>query len=251
MADKKEDAKRRARLSRLRKKVKSGKASREDRAVLRQLESDAPPSVASSASASSAVEEMVADPPPPLESAAGGWYPAGGPAPSDALPPPQPPPQPPPVEEEKKELGEPPALPDAPVKEAVREVSPEEAERSVAVIGMMVAMGVAQTVESAKRLALAGKIPRQIAPLVLSCDEARTAAIAGVVAAATGNVLRKYGGGAVRYTDEAIVAVAVAASVAVNLAAAKLPPVTPEELAAAAEATAAIRAAEDRARASL
>lgn len=250
MKDKKKEAARvRARKSRLRAKVKSGKATRAERAELRELlEVEGEPPFLDPPSKRrlppGVTEEAPSEPGPELE--AGSWSPAGGAPPPEEAPPAAPPP--PPTEEASPEAP-PPALPEAPPEVTPpREVSPEEAERGVAVVGMLVAMGVAQTVAAAKRLVMAGAAPAQLAPLVMSCDEGRTAAISAVVATATANVLRRYGGGAVRYTDEAIVAVACLAMVGVNVAAARLPPPTPEEEAAARKATEEVRAAEAAAR---
>ena len=244
---KREDAKRRARLSRIRAKVKAGKATSEERAELargadtgRELEQE-------ELAAGVTVEAPTR---PDDEVVEGGlWNPSGAPVEAAAAPPVEAAPSSPaPLPSD----GAPPALdaersPGEEQKPA-REVTPEEQARGAAAIGTAVAICVSQSVAAAKRLAIHQRLPAPLVPLIASCDERRTAAIASVVAAATASVLNKYVGGAVRYTDEAIVVVALAGCVAVNVAAAKLPKATPEELAQQRELEAMVAAAEAEAR---
>lgn len=129
-----------------------------------------------------------------------------------------------------------------------REISAEEQARGAKAIGVAVAMVVTSSIEAAKRLAIHQRLPPPLVPLVLSCDEGRSAAIASVVTAAFASVVTKYAGGVVRYTDEAIVVAAVVACAAAQAAARKLPPQTDAERAQLAEVAAAIAAAEAAAR---
>lgn len=257
--EKKEAARKRAHKARLAKKVKSGRATKEEEEELAAMGGERAPAQERPAAGVTVVSPTAAD----RSLVDGGdWDPSGasvGETPDSAQSSSEESSELPSAEastDSSSEQGLPPALSEDQISPTSpssppSEVTPEEKERGAQMIGVAVGLVVSSSIESAKRLAMHNKLPAALAPLVMSCGPARAAAISAVVTAAVTNCMVKYAGGAIRYTDEVIVVAALAGCAAVQVAASKLPAETDAERAQRAHVEAEVVRAEAEARAAM